>query len=579
MPETRSLPIVAEHREFTIKAGDDVVPREHQLLSVTVTLAANRIASAKLVYVDGAAASGQFPLSDSDLFKPGQRIEILAGAGRDNTSVFIGTVVRQGVRVREAATSQLIVDCRHVAMKLSVAEHSADFFEQSDSEIIEAILGAAGVGADVESTALKHKQVLQFQSSDWDFLLARARANGQLVWCEGEKVVVRKPALDGATVCSLQYGATLLEFEGEIDARQQHPSFKGASWDPAGQQIIEVEGATPSFTAPGNLSSNDLSAVADQSLDVRHPALPEAEAQAWVDGLALYSRVDQVSGRGKCQGIASVKPGVIVELAGLGRRFNGKVLVSGVRHEFSLVQGWKTHVQFGGVDLEAASKAAGKAAAASLLPSVAGLQIGIVTSNEDDPDNEHRVRVRLPLLGLSSDGLWARVASLDAGNDRGFFFRPEIGDEVTVGFMGDDPRYPVILGMLHSSAKPAPLPGSDNNDEKMLKTRSGMRLHFDDKKIIMTLDTPAGNSLILDEDKKSLTLADQNGNKLVMDSDGIHIESAKAIVWKAGTETKMEATAGFEIKAGSELKLEGSASAELKGGGMAKLSGAMVQIN
>ena len=107
----------------------------------------------------------------------------------------------------------------------------------------------------------------------------------------------------------------------------------------------------------------------------------------------------------KRQGIASVKPGVIVELAGLGRRFNGKVLVSGVRHEFSLVQGWKTHVQFGGVDLEAASKAAGKAAAASLLPSVAGLQIGIVTSNEDDPDNEHRVRVRLPLLGLSSDCL------------------------------------------------------------------------------------------------------------------------------------------------------------------------------
>ena len=53
MPETRSLPIAAEHREFTIKAGDDVVPREHQLLSVTVTLAANRIASAKLVYVDG----------------------------------------------------------------------------------------------------------------------------------------------------------------------------------------------------------------------------------------------------------------------------------------------------------------------------------------------------------------------------------------------------------------------------------------------------------------------------------------------------------------------------------------------
>ena len=248
--------------------------------------------------------------------------------------------------------------------------------------------------------------------------------------------------------------------------------------------------------------------------------------------------------------------------------------MTGVRHEFSLVQGWKTHVQFGGVALDAPRRSA----SGNLLPSVAGLQIGVVTSNED-PDGEHRVRVKLPLLGLASDGLWARVASLDAGNDRGFFFRPEIGDEVIVGFMADDPRYPVILGMLNSSAKPAPLKGSDDNHEKMLKTRSGMTVHFDDDKIVMTLATPAGNSIVLSEDDKSLTLADQNGNTIKMDSDGIHLESAKAVNLKAGTGTKMEASTSFEIKAGSELKLEGSASAELKGGGMAKLSGAMVQIN
>jgi len=577
MPETRALPIAAEHREFTIKAGGEAVPREHQLLAVSVTVAVNRIAAAKLVYVDGAASTGQFPLSDSDLFKPGQRVEILAGAGRESTSVFIGKVVRQGVRVREAAASQLVVECRHEAMKLSVADRSADYFDQTDSEVIEALLGAAGIGTEVEATSLKHKQLLQYQCTDWDFLLGRARANGQLAWCEGEKVLVRKPALDGATACTLQYGATLLEFEGEIDARLQHPGVKGASWDAAGQATVDVEAATPGFTAPGNLGSDELAGVADRPCDVRHPALPEAEAQAWVDGIALYRRLDQVSGRGKCEGIASLRPGVVVELAGLGRRFNGKVLVTGVRHEFSLVQGWKTHVQFGGVDLDT-PRPVSAPAAGGLLPAVSGLQIGIVTSNED-PDGEHRVRLRLPLLGLAGDGLWARVASLDAGDDRGFFFRPEIGDEVTVGFLDADPRHPVILGMLHSSAKAAPLQGSDDNHEKMYKSRSGMKLHFDDDKKVVTLATPAGNSIELSEDGKSLTLADQNGNKITLDSDGIHFESAKLVELKAGTETRMESSAGFEIKAGSELKLEGGASAELKGGGMAKLSGAMVQIN
>lgn len=575
MPETRALPIAAEHREFTIKVGGQAMPREHQLVAVSVNATVNRISTAKLVYIDGAAASGQFPLSDSDLLKPGQTVEILAGPGNDPVSLFTGVVIRQGVRVRDSAASQLVVECRHAAMKLSIGERSSDYFDQSDSEVIEALLDAAGVGKDVEATTVKHKQLLQYHSTDWDFLLARARANGQLVWCEGDKVVVRKPAISGATACTLQYGATLLEFEGEIDARLQHPAVKGASWDPAGQELVEVEAASPGFTPPGNLSSADLAGVADRALDVLHPALSEAEAQAWVDGLALYRRLDQVSGRGKCEGIATVKPGVVVELAGLGRRFNGKALVTGARHEYSLIQGWKTHVQFGGVELD--PPVAGSSGN-SLLPKVSGLQVGVVTSNED-PDGEHRVRVRLPLLGLSSDGLWARVASLDAGDDRGFFFRPEIGDEVAVGFLGDDPCHPVILGMLHSSAKPAPLEGSDDNHEKMFKSRSGMRVHFDDDKIVMTLDTPAGNSIVLNEDEKSLTLADQNGNKIKLDSDGIHLESAKAVEWKAGTETKMESSTSFEIKAGTELKLEGSASAELAGGGSTKVTGAMVQIN
>jgi Rhs element Vgr protein len=575
MPDTRTLPIAAEHREFAVKAGDRVVSREHQLVGVTVTAIANKIASARLVYVDGAAASGRFPLADSDTFAPGRKVEILAGSGRDATSLFIGKVVRVGLRVREGAASQFVVDCRHAAMKLTVAERCADFFDQTDSDIIGALLDGAGVGKDVEATTVSHKQVLQYHATDWDFLLARAAANGQLVWCEGEKVVVRKPALGGASVCTLNYGATLLEFDGEIDARRQS-AIAGTSWDAAGQQAVEVEATTPSFRPPGNLTHDALADVAGQTVQLRHAAVPEAEIQAWADGQALVRQVDQVCGRGKCQGIAIVKPGVVVELAGLGQRFNGQAFVTGVRHEFSLVQGWKTHVQFGGAEPEALPLG-GRQGVSGLVPAAQGLQIGVVTDIVD-PDSEFRIRVRLPMLGLSSDGVWARVASLDAGDDRGFVFRPEVGDEVTVGFLGDDPRYPVVLGMLHSSAKPAPIAPDSDNHEKMFKSRSGMTVHFDDDKVVLTLATPAGNQLVLDEDQGSVTLADQNGNTLTLDSDGVHIESAGKIEFKAPMDASFEGL-NISLKASAQLSLEGSASAELKGGGMAKVTGAMVQIN
>ena len=128
-------------------------------------------------------------------------------------------------------------------------------------------------------------------------------------------------------------------------------------------------------------------------------------------------------------------------------------------------------------------------AAAALLPGVNGLQVGVVVSNED-PEGEDRVRVVLPLVDKRAEGAWARVAALDAGHNRGFFFRPELGDEVVVGFFNDDPRQAVILGMLPSSAKPAPLQGSDDNHEKLYQSRAGMRWYLNDDRKIMAVGNP-----------------------------------------------------------------------------------------
>jgi len=580
VPESRTLPIAAEHREFTVKVGDALVPREHQLLSVSVSKVANRIAWARLCFLDGAAAASDFPLSNTELFVPGKAVEILAGAGSAPQSLFKGIVVRHALHVRDHSAPQLIVECRHAAMKLTVTRRNATFIDQSDSEIIEALLAAAKLKGDVESTALKHKQLVQFHTSDWDFLLARAQANGKLVLPKDDQLLVKAPVLSGSPVCSLQFGATLLELDAEIDARQQYAGVRGVSWDPAQQALVEVDGEEPSLKSPGNLAGADLAAVAAADrLELRHAALVQAEAQAWANSAWLHSRLNQVSGRCKCEGIGTVNPGDVVTLAGVGARFNGNVLVTGVRHEFDMVQGWKTHVQFGGVDNER-PKADEQAAPAAggLLARVAGLQIGVIVSNED-PDGEHRVRIRLPMVNNQDDGIWARVASLDAGDDRGFFLRPEIGDEVVAGFLDEDPRCAVILGMLHSSAKAAPLKGSDDNDEKLYKSRAGMRLYFNDKKKVLQLDTPAGNSITMSEDEKSIVLADQNGNKIAMNSDGIKMESAKALTLKAGTEAKMESGTSFSAKGGTELKLEGSTKAELSSSATTKVAGGIVQIN
>ena len=576
MPAERTLPAEIAHREFTVKVGGQALPREHQLLALSIQHPANHVSSARLVYADGAASRQEFALSASDTFVPGAEIEVLAGANGQDTPLFKGLVVSQRLKLRQGGAAQLVVECRHAAVKLTLQRKSKAWFDSSDSDVVSALL--AEHAGEVASTTVTHEQLVQHEVSDWDFAVARAQANGHWVFTRDDKVHSAAPALNGDPVANLLFGATLLEFDAQAEARGQMAASQTTSWNADDQAVSVQDGNSPTFTPPGNFSSDDVAAAMGQDEHLLHHAgLPDAEAAALASGWWATSRASFINGRAKCEGFAPVQPGDVLELAGLGARFNGKVLCTGVRHDIDPTQGWKVHLQFGGLQQDPALQQRLQAPRVTrLLAPVSGLQLGVVTDNED-PQGNFRVRVKLPLVA-DDDGVWARVACLDAGNDRGLLIRPEIGDEVVLGFLDEDPRAPVLLGMLHSSAKAAPLAPSNDNHEKGFISRSGMRWLFDDDKKVMTLSTPAGNSLVLSEDEQAITLKDQHGNSLTLDAEGITLNSSKALTLKAATESNFETGTSFGIKA-VNLSLEASASAELKGGATTTLKGGMVQIN
>jgi len=556
------------------------VPRSQHLLSVSINTTINRIATARLIYQDGSASTSDFPLSNSDHFVPGAEIEILAGAPNKPVVLFKGLIDRHELKVRTNSAAQLIITCKHKAIKLTVGRKSAYFFEQTDSDVISGIFDAAGITADVAPSSVAHKQLVQYHATDWDFCLMRAQANGLAILTKEDKIAVSTPEISGNPVVTLQYGATILEMDLQLDSRHQYSAVKSVSWDIANQELIETEAEDPGFTSPGNLGSSDLAEVIGlESYRLIHPQADEEELQSWADAQWVYSQANRVNGRIKCEGIGDINVGDSVTLSGVGERFNGDAYVSAVRHDFDSVQGWKSNFQIGGIDmLEETSGDIAAPRSSGLLPSINGLQIGIVVSNED-PDGEYRVRVKMPLVNNEDEGTWARVACLDAGKERGFFIRPEVGDEVILGFLNDDPRQAVLLGMLNSSAKAAPLEGSDDNHKKVFQTRSQMKISFDDDKIIMKLETPAENSIVLNEEDAAITLTDQHGNSITMNADGIAIESATALTLKAATEITLESGSSLELKGGAELKMEGATGAELSSSASTKVSGSIVQIN
>jgi len=575
LPVSRNPDVVT----FTLKVGGEEVPGQYHVLSILVQKEANRLPSAQLILKDGDPAQGDFPASSSGLFVPGKRMEILAGYHSDEKTLFEGIIVKHKLRTRQGS-ARLYLECRDEAFKMTIGRKSRYFEEVTDSDVIETIIGEYGLSKKIESTEVQHQELVQYEATDWDFILSRADANGKICLVDDGRLIVKKPDLGQSPELTIQYGATVLELDTEMDARLQYEGVTAKSWGFADQEILEADGQAPNFEEAGNLSGSDLSSELGQpTIEMHHSGhLTSEELQAWADAKYLRSRLAKIRGRVRIEGYPDIKPGQLIKLEGVGDRFTGELFISGVSHKIQSGL-WSTNLQFGlREEWFAEQFDISVRPASSLLPAINGLQTGVVTTLEGDPEGEERIKVRLPIIDPNGEGAWARLACLDAGDGRGAFFRPEIGDEVIVGFVNDDPRDAVVLGMLHSSAKPVPEGISDDNHKKGYLSREQLKLEFDDEKKAITIETPGGNSLVLDDDSGGITIKDQNGNKIVMDSSGITIESASALTVKAAQDGTIEAL-NLTATAQIGLKVEGSATAELSAGGSTTIKGGIVQIN
>lgn len=269
-------------------------------------------------------------------------------------------------------------------------------------------------------------------------------------------------------------------------------------------------------------------------------------------------------------------------------------------------------------------------------------QYAVVTDNIDK-DGLDRLQVKLAWQAENEHTPWLSMTTPHAGKDKGFRFIPEVGDEVLVGFLGDNAERPFVLGAVYTDANKSGEDHADNST-KIIGSRSGRRLEIRDKQGLMALQdfdskkTLKGNTLYMANNDKELFLSlnsqsddhnasmlrltkesqgkfyiikggspivsitlDGDGKKISIQSTGsieIHADgdltmNASNIKMEASNKVSIEGKQGVEVKgmkvtakADMELELSGTTSTvkgdaqlELKGGAMASLQAGIVKIN
>jgi|694.fasta_scaffold20996_1 Rhs element Vgr protein len=580
----------------SISVNGTALEDTYPLVSIRTYYEINKIAYAEVELIDGAPDTGVFVLSEKTTLIPGSEISINAGYDSDNNLIFSGVIVKQAIRISNDRTSNLLLTCKHKAVQMTYNRNDSVFLKKKDSEIISSIISNYSLTATVDATTFQYENLYQKSATDWDFILARADFCGLVVNLKEDDVFVKKPVLDSSPVLSVTYGESIYSLNAEFDGEGQVNSVEAIGWDPSKLAISAAsKAAEPSLNEHGNLEAKTLSkGFKNQDLTLYSGTpMDSANLKLWANSKLLRIRLSALKGSVTFKGSSKVNTGDMITLAGLGDRYNGNAYVSVVEH--TIEEGtWITKVDFG-LDSKPVSEFPQFSYSPSTgqFPAIHGLQVGIVKQLDKDPQSEFRLSVTIPGM-TGSETLWARMASIYASNAAGFYFLPEIGDEVILGFIDDDPSHPVILGSLYSSKHAAAYANEAKNNTKAITTRSKMEINFDEEKKIIKISTPGGNSIILDDDEKGITIKDQNSNTLKLNSSGIEMESPKNIVIKATGDITLDATGKLSLQSKQDVTVEGlnitntakvgftakgSASAEISASGQTIVKGAMVMIN
>ncbi|MDN3203918.1 phage baseplate assembly protein V [Algoriphagus sediminis] len=545
---TRSAPT------FTISSNGQILSSQLRILSVRTFNFINEIPIAFVEF-----QNQNFKLSESEEFLFGAEWEIKAGYNSNEEVLFKGVVLSHK-SFSDNKRNVLQVQLKDSTFRLDAGPSSHSFYDLNDKDIVDNILSKYSLQAhSIQGMEFVHENVTQLNQTDWSFILERAKRNACYVGVKEGKVTVNK--INYRAEPSLEINSKKVNnHELTLDSEPQAEELKGKVWNIQDQEMTES-----TIRSRDKVQVQLAKFIGSEELNIiNDPYLSQEELDYTLEAELSEKWLSRIRGFVEIQGNALLNSGDYVKLDGFGKYLSQTVFVNGVEHEIEDGK-WNSTISIG-LDIQEYQEPE---------TSIGGIHIGVVT--EVEGGEGHAVKVKIPSVGDDASGIWARLTSTGAGTNKGLLFRPDIGDEVLISFLGGSLQNPVVIGGLHSEAKPSPISDSEGLDIKGIFTKSGLKMTFDDEAGAIKLETTEGNKVSISQDEGVL-LEDQSGNRLTMDSNGITISSQSDLNLSATGDITIN---GVNISANSdaEISLIGGASAELKSNAITRIQGSLVQIN
>lgn len=448
------------------------------------------------------------------------------------------------------------IECKDIAYRLSKSSKEPENNNQTFEDKLTLFTADLTVSDTLLGKEWGKEQITHNTSTvPWDYLIGYLDSIGMMVALRNANftgIDILNPKSE--PIYRAENGINVFSFTGKLDAEKRKSEVTIERWDIENQETARVN-------ASQSTSENT------HTVRLSETNFQEATLKRIAETIIAKSNIASIMGKVTTFGNLIAKAGDYISFNKVNPEIDNKILLI-TQEEHTIEKGcWRTEYSYGlesekSFTQNTTTGVNNTHAEVGQSNSINGLQIGIVTKIIEDPNNQFRIKVRLPQLSESGEGVWARLATMNASNNMGSYFIPNVNDEVIVGCLNNNPDTPIILGSLFSSNKPMPFPITEENYKKGFVTKEENKIILDDETNSIELVTKNGNSLKISDDLKGFVIEDENRNKITMDNQGITIESSK----------------DFNVKATGNITIEGI-NLNAEGSGNTTIKGAIINLN
>ena len=388
---------------------------------------------------------------------------------------------------------------------------------------------------------------VQYNESNYGFLRRLSSRYGEWFYYNGEKLVFGK--IEKKDAVTLTLGNDMNDYHYRLNMEHLHFSH-------AHHNYLDYGNKATSFDAP----DESLHYLTDIACD-NSKTLYEKETFQHLRSSAPEASFDETEISAKVQGLGEKAQMLICDISSIRADLRiGSVIK--IEEEFQKENGDKTqyehdelviykliHVSDGVSSYE--NRFTAIPAACEYPPYTygdhypkAGTQRAVVTDNKD-PEALGRVRVQFLWQKEQDEELitpWIRIAQPHGGKDKGFYFIPEIGEEVMVGFENGNAEKPYVIGTLfHGEQQPiVPEAYVDKNGLKYIRSRHNTIAFYDD---------PESDCGMIQLNNKNCSLSINSSLEY------IQLKTTGNIILEADGDITLDAKGNVKINAGGDVSI------------------------